>query len=144
MANKKTKSVKKKFPSVGKAFIKATFNNTIITITDLQGNVLAWSSAPTVGFKGSRKGTPFAAQQAALDVSGRARSYGMTTLAEVHVKGPGPGRESAVRFLAAAQVEDDDSGRGKGGSTGGLVIQMIKDVTPIAHNGVRPPKRRRV
>ena len=112
----------------GYAHIHASFNNTMITITDTEGNVIAWSSAGGVGFKGSRKGTPYAAQQASISAAGVARDqYGMKSI-EVRVKGPGSGRESAVRALASA----------------GLHIVHIKDVTPIPHNGCRPPKRRRV
>lgn len=111
----------------GKAFIVATFNNTIVTITDKGGNTLAWSSAGTKGFKGSRKSTPFAAQMAGEDAAIKAMEHGMKTV-EVDVKGPGSGRESALRALQAA----------------GLVISTIRDVTPIPHNGCRAPKRRRV
>ncbi len=108
--------------------IQATFNNTIVTITDSDGRALCWSSAGSIGFKGSRKGTPYAAQQASVTAAGVARDqYGMKSV-EVRVKGPGSGRESAVRALASA----------------GLHIVHIKDVTPIPHNGCRPPKRRRV
>ncbi|HON41543.1 MAG: 30S ribosomal protein S11 [Bacillota bacterium] len=111
----------------GVAHIKSSFNNTLITITDPSGAVVSWSSSGAMGFKGSRKGTPFAAQQAA-DVAARAAmEHGMRTI-EVLVKGPGGGREAAVRSLQAA----------------GLEVSMIKDVTPIPHNGCRPPKRRRV
>ncbi len=120
------KKLKKNVP-VGVAHIQATFNNTIITITDPQGNVIAWSSAGVRGFKGSRKSTPFAAQLAAEDAARRAMEHGMQQIA-VHVKGPGSGRESALRSLAAA----------------GMKITMIRDTTPIPHNGCRPPKRRRV
>jgi small subunit ribosomal protein S11 len=112
----------------GVVHIAATFNNTQITITDTDGRVVCWSSAGAIGFKGSRKGTPYAAQQASLSTAGIARDqYGMKSV-EVRVKGPGSGRESAVRALAAA----------------GLHIVVIRDVTPIPHNGCRPPKRRRV
>ena len=111
----------------GVAHIHATFNNTIVTITDPQGLVVAWSSAGSVGFKGSRKGTPFAAQMAAEACAQKASEVGMRSVI-VHVKGPGGGRESAVRALQAA----------------GLGVISIKDVTPIPHNGCRPPKRRRV
>ena len=112
----------------GVANIQATFNNTIITICGPDGRAVSWSSAGSIGFKGSRKGTPYAAQQAAVTAAGAARDhYGMKSV-EVRVKGPGSGRESAVRALAAA----------------GLHIVQIKDVTPIPHNGCRPPKRRRV
>jgi small subunit ribosomal protein S11 len=111
----------------GIAHILASFNNTIISITDLEGNLLACSSAGAVGFKGSRKGTPFAAQQAAANAANAAREYGMRTV-QVQLKGPGAGRESAVRALQAA----------------GLEVKSIRDITPIPHNGCRPPKRRRV
>ncbi|TMA12702.1 MAG: 30S ribosomal protein S11 [Deltaproteobacteria bacterium] len=107
--------------------IHSTFNNTIVTITDYQGNVLSWSSAGTMGFKGSRKGTPFAAQQAADNAAKKAMDHGVRTV-QVFVRGPGAGRESALRSLQAA----------------GFSISQIKDVTPIPHNGCRPPKRRRV
>jgi len=120
------KKIKKNVP-VGVAHIQATFNNTIITITDPMGNVIAWSAAGVRGFKGSRKSTPFAAQLAAEDAARRAKENGMEQVA-VHVKGPGSGRESALRALAAS----------------GLKITMIRDTTPIPHNGCRPPKRRRV
>jgi len=108
--------------------IQATFNNTIVTLTDPDGRTVSWSTAGSVGFKGSRKGTPYAAQQAAMTAAGVARDqYGMKSV-EVRVKGPGAGRESAIRALASA----------------GLHINAIKDVTPVPHNGCRPPKRRRV
>lgn len=113
--------------SEGVAHILATFNNTIVTITDKQGNVLAWTTSGGVGFKGSKKSTPFAAQVAADAAAKKAQSFGMQTV-EVKVKGPGSGRESAIRALAAA----------------GLQVTSIKDKTPIPHNGCRPPKRRRV
>jgi small subunit ribosomal protein S11 len=112
----------------GMACIQATFNNTIVTITAPDGRAVCWSSAGSIGFKGSRKGTPYAAQQASMTAAGVARDqYGMKSI-EVRVKGPGSGRESAVRALAAS----------------GLHIVHIKDVTPVPHNGCRPPKRRRV
>ena len=111
----------------GFAHIQASFNNTIVTITDSEGNVIAWSSAGGIGFKGSRKGTPFAATQAAMAAGNAAKTHGMRSL-EVRVKGPGAGRESAVRAIQAA----------------GIKVSMIRDVTPIPHNGCRPPKRRRV
>ena len=111
----------------GIAHIKSSFNNTVITITDLQGNNVSWSSAGAVGFKGSRKSTPFAAQLAAEAAARVAMEYGMRQV-EVYVKGPGAGREAAIRSLQAA----------------GLEVNLIKDVTPIPHNGCRPPKRRRV
>jgi small subunit ribosomal protein S11 len=117
----------KKLVSEGVAHIHSTFNNTIITITDPVGNAIAWSSAGSVGFKGSRKGTPFAAQLAAENAAKKAMEYGLRTV-QVFVKGPGAGRESALRSLQAA----------------GFAVSIIKDVTPIPHNGCRPPKRRRV
>jgi small subunit ribosomal protein S11 len=135
MADKVKKTGKKKtgkkrekltIPS-GIAHILATFNNTIISITDLQGNLLAASSAGAVGFKGSRKGTPFAAQQAATTAAASVKDYGMRTV-QVYLKGPGAGRESAVRALQAAGIE----------------VKNIRDITPIPHNGCRPTKRRRV
>jgi small subunit ribosomal protein S11 len=122
----KKKKEKKNIPS-GVAHIQATFNNTIITITDPVGNVVAWSTAGAKGFKGSRKSTPFAAQIAAEDCAKKAQENGMRSI-EVYVKGPGSGRESALRALQAA----------------GLHVTFIRDVTPIPHNGCRPPKRRRV
>ncbi len=117
----------KKNISEGIVHIHSTFNNTIVTITDFQGNVVSWSSAGTMGFKGSRKGTPFAAQQAADNAAKKAMDHGMRSV-QVFVRGPGAGRESALRSLQAA----------------GFNISLIKDVTPIPHNGCRPPKRRRV
>ena len=111
----------------GLAHIQASFNNTVVTITDTEGNVVAWSSAGAVGFKGSRKGTPFAAQVAAEAAARKAAELGMRQV-QVFVKGPGAGREAALRSLQAA----------------GFVVNLIKDVTPIPHNGCRPPKRRRV
>ena len=111
----------------GAAHISSTFNNTIITITDAQGNAISWASAGELGFKGSRKSTPYAAQTAAEQAARLAMEHGMKTV-EVYVKGPGAGRESAIRALATA----------------GLNITLIRDVTPIPHNGCRPPKRRRV
>ena len=111
----------------GVAHVNATFNNTMITIADAQGNTISWSSAGTMGFKGSRKSTPYAAQVAAEDAGKKAAEHGMQTL-EVNVNGPGSGRESAVRALQAI----------------GMTITTIRDVTPIPHNGCRPPKRRRV
>ena len=111
----------------GVAHIKATFNNTVITISDPEGNVLTWSSAGRIGFKGSRKGTPFAAQVAGKNAGGLAMDLGMRSV-DVEVKGPGAGRESAIRALAASGIE----------------VKSIRDVTPIPHNGCRPPKRRRV
>src|ERR1700734_3289496 len=117
----------KKNVVVGVAHVAATFNNTIITITDTQGNAVSWSSAGSMGFKGSRKSTPYAAQVAAEDAGKKAVEHGMRTL-EVEVSGPGSGRESALRALQAV----------------GLQVTSIRDVTPIPHNGCRPPKRRRV
>src|SRR5712692_2721603 len=111
----------------GVAHIHASFNNTHVTITDMEGNVVTWSSAGTLGFKGSRKGTPFAAQQAAAACATAAKDSGLRSL-DIRVKGPGSGRESAIRALQAAGVE----------------VKSIRDVTPIPHNGCRPPKRRRV
>ena len=120
------KKVKKNIPT-GIAHIKSTFNNTIVTITDLNGNTIAWSSAGAQGFKGSRKSTPFAAQKAAEAAAKKAMEHGMKSVA-IYVKGPGSGREAALRALAAS----------------GLKVTLIRDVTPIPHNGCRPPKRRRV
>jgi len=120
------KKEKKNVPT-GIAHVQSTFNNTIITITDLEGKVVSWSSAGAMGFKGSRKGTPFAAQVAGEDTARKAKEHGVKRV-EVFVKGPGSGREAAIRALQAA----------------GLQVSMIKDVTPIPHNGCRPPKRRRV
>jgi small subunit ribosomal protein S11 len=111
----------------GVAHVNATFNNTMITITDVQGNAISWSSAGSQGFKGSRKSTPYAAQMASEEAARKAQEHGMKTL-EVCVKGPGSGRESALRALSSA----------------GFTITAIRDVTPIPHNGCRPPKRRRV
>jgi len=120
------KKVKKNIEK-GQAHIRSSFNNTIVTLSDVAGNVLAWSSAGELGFKGSRKSTPYAAQTAASEAAKRAMEHGLKTV-EVFVKGPGSGREAAIRALQAA----------------GLDITSIKDVTPIPHNGCRPPKRRRV
>src|SRR5689334_3038174 len=125
-ATARRKKAKRSVPE-GVAHIHSTFNNTIVTITDPTGNVVAWASAGNVGFKGSRKGTPFAAQLAAEAAAKRAIDAGMRSV-QVFVKGPGAGRESALRSLQAA----------------GFTISLIKDVTPIPHNGCRPPKRRRV
>jgi len=111
----------------GQAHITSTFNNTMVTLTDLQGNVISWASAGQLGFKGSRKSTPFAAQQAAEEAAKKAMEHGLKSV-EVYVKGPGSGREAAIRSLQAT----------------GLEVSLIKDVTPIPHNGCRPPKRRRV
>ncbi len=126
MAKPAKKKVKKNVQS-GIAHIQSTFNNTIVTITDVSGNVVAWSSAGVRGFKGSRKSTPFAAQLAAEDAAKKAMDHGMRSIS-VFVNGPGSGRESALRALQAA----------------GFKITLIRDVTPIPHNGCRPPKRRRV
>ena len=125
---KKTfKKREKKHVTSGLVYIQASFNNTLVTIADTNGNVVSWSSSGSLGFRGSRKGTPFAAQQAAARAAQGARDQGMRVV-EVRVKGPGSGRESAIRALSSA----------------GLEIRSIKDVTPIPHNGCRPPKRRRV
>jgi small subunit ribosomal protein S11 len=121
-----TRKVAKNIP-YGQAHIYATFNNTIISMTDQTGNVVAWSSAGTSGFKGSRKSTPFAARMAAQSVSEVAQTHGMKEV-DIFVKGPGPGREAAIRAIQAS----------------GLKVRSITDVTPIPHNGVRPPKKRRV
>lgn len=128
--NKKGKRRRKKVKrniEKGQAHIKSTFNNTIISITDEEGKVVAWSSAGKVGYKGSRKSTPFAAQVAAESVADEAKEMGLKEI-EIYVKGPGSGRESAIRTLQSA----------------GLNITLIKDITPIPHNGCRPPKRRRI
>lgn len=121
------KKKEKRIVPNGVAHIQASFNNTLVSITDLEGRLVCWSSAGALGFRGSRKGTPFAAQQAAMRAANTARDHGMRTI-EVQVKGPGSGRESAIRALATA----------------GLEVRAIRDVTPIPHNGCRPPKRRRV
>ena len=132
-AQKKVKKVagkkrrEKKNIENGAAHIRSSFNNTLVTITDLQGNAISWSSAGSLGFRGSRKSTPFAAQSAAEAAAKGAMEHGLKNV-EVYVKGPGSGRESAIRAL----------------QTAGLSVNMIKDVTPIPHNGCRPPKRRRV
>ncbi len=120
------KKEKKNVPS-GVAHIRSTFNNTVITITDPEGNTISWASSGTQGFKGSRKSTPFASQLAAQDAAKKAMEHGMRTV-EVYIKGPGSGREAALRSIQAA----------------GLNVTLIRDVTPIPHNGCRPPKRRRV
>ena len=125
--NTRTKKKERKNIAAGTAHIQSTFNNTIVTITDLQGNAISWASAGEMGFKGSRKSTPYAAQTAAETAAKIAMEHGMKTV-EVYVKGPGTGREAAIRAL----------------QTTGLNITLIKDVTPIPHNGCRPPKRRRV
>jgi small subunit ribosomal protein S11 len=124
---KKAKKKSKKNVQTGIVYIQSTFNNTIITITDVSGNVLSWSSAGARGFKGSRKSTPFAAQVAAGDAAAKAMEHGLKNVS-VMVKGPGAGRESALRAIAAA----------------GLKVSLIRDITPVPHNGCRPPKRRRV
>jgi small subunit ribosomal protein S11 len=121
------KKKEKRHVAHGIVHIQASFNNTHVTITDLEGNVVTWSSAGTLGFKGSRKGTPFAAQQAATTAAGVAKESGLRSV-DIRVKGPGSGRESAIRAFQASGVE----------------IKSIRDVTPIPHNGCRPPKRRRV
>ena len=127
MAKPRGRRKERKSVPVGVAHIQSTFNNTIVTISDQKGNVLAWSSAGTTGFKGSRKGTPFAAGLAAENAARKAMEHGVKQV-EVYVKGPGAGREAAIRSLQAA----------------GLEVNLIRDVTPIPHNGCRPPKRRRV
>lgn len=111
----------------GQAHIASSFNNTMVTLTDMSGNVISWASAGQLGFRGSRKSTPFAAQEAAQTAAEKAKEHGLKSV-EVYVKGPGSGREAAIRSLQAS----------------GLEVTMIKDVTPIPHNGCRPPKRRRV
>ncbi len=121
------KKKERKSVPVGRAYIQSTFNNTIVTLTDPQGNVIAWGSSGTAGFKGSRKGTPYAAQMAARDAARKGKEHGLQKV-EVFVKGPGSGREAAIRSLQAS----------------GLEIIGIRDVTPVPHNGCRPPKRRRV
>ena len=124
---KSTKKKQRRSVPAGQLHIQATFNNTIVTITDLNGNAISWASSGEMGFRGSRKSTPFAAQTAAETAAAAAMEHGLKTV-EVYVKGPGSGREAAIRALQAA----------------GLEVTMIKDVTPIPHNGCRPPKRRRV
>jgi len=126
---KRTKGRKRERKSIpsGRAYIQSTFNNTIITLTDPQGNVIAWGSSGTAGFKGSRKGTPYAAQLAARDAARKAMEHGLRQI-EVFVRGPGSGREAAIRSLQSS----------------GLYITGIRDVTPIPHDGCRPPKKRRV
>jgi small subunit ribosomal protein S11 len=125
-ASTRRKRIKRSVPE-GVVHIYSTFNNTIVTITDTQGNSVAWASSGSVGFKGSRKGTPYAAQMAAESAARKAADAGMRSV-QVHVKGPGAGRESALRSLQAT----------------GFAVSVIRDVTPIPHNGCRPPKRRRV
>ena|SRR5215813_1361312 len=127
MAQVKTKRKIRRNVSVGIVFIKASFNNTTVTITDTKGDTLCWASAGTTGFKGSRKSTPFAGQMAAQQAAEKASKFGVKEV-EVKVKGPGSGRESAITALQAA----------------GLTIKSIEDITPLPHNGCRPPKRRRV
>ncbi len=132
MATKKGKTTRvrkreRKNIERGQAHISSTFNNTMVTLTDLQGNVISWASAGQLGFRGSRKSTPFAAQQAAEEAAKKAMEHGLKSV-EVYVKGPGSGREAAIRSLQAT----------------GLEVNLIKDTTPIPHNGCRPPKRRRV
>jgi small subunit ribosomal protein S11 len=117
----------KRVVSSGRAYVQSTFNNTIITITDADGGVLAWASSGTVGFKGTKKGTPFAARLAAESVAKKVLDYGMRRV-DVYVKGPGSGRETAIRSLQSA----------------GLEVASIRDITPIPHNGCRPPRRRRI
>ena len=126
---KRTKARRRERKSIpaGRAYIQSTFNNTLVTLTDPQGNVIAWGSSGTAGFKGSRKGTPYAAQLAARDAARKAMEHGLRQV-EVYVRGPGSGREAAIRSLQSS----------------GLYITSIRDVTPIPHNGCRPPKRRRV
>jgi small subunit ribosomal protein S11 len=124
---KKFKKKERKHVPHGLVHVQASFNNTIVTISDPNGNTVSWKSSGSLGFRGSRKGTPFAAQQAAMNAANQARDHGMRSV-DVKVSGPGSGRESAVRALSAA----------------GLDVRSIKDVTPVPHNGCRPPKRRRV
>ncbi|MGC9293134.1 MAG: 30S ribosomal protein S11 [Acidobacteriaceae bacterium] len=125
--SKKFKKRERKNVPYGLVYIQASFNNTIVTITDGQGNTISWKSSGSLGFRGSRKGTPFAAQQAAVNAASQAREHGLRTV-DVRVSGPGSGRESAIRALATAGIE----------------VRSIRDVTPVPHNGCRPPKRRRV
>ncbi|MBI4337079.1 MAG: 30S ribosomal protein S11 [Chloroflexi bacterium] len=127
MAKSRAKRREKRLVPIGRAYVYSSFNNTLVTLTDAQGNVLSWRSSGSVGFKGSRKGTAFAAQRAAEEAVKKGMDYGLRQV-EVFVKGPGPGREAAIRSLQAA----------------GLTITGIRDVTPIPHNGCRPPKQRRV
>jgi small subunit ribosomal protein S11 len=128
MARKpRTRRRERKSVPVGRAYVQSTFNNTIVTLTDPSGNVIAWGSAGTVGFSGSRKSTAFAAQRAAEDAARKGIEHGLRQI-EVYVRGPGPGREAAIRSLHAS----------------GLLVTSIRDVTPIPHNGCRPPNRRRV
>ena len=129
MPKKRTKARRRERKSIpaGRAYIQSTFNNTMVTLTDPEGNVIAWGSSGTAGFKGSRKGTPYAAQLAARDAARRAMEHGLRQV-EVYVKGPGSGREAAIHSLQSA----------------GLYITSIRDVTSVPHNGCRPPKKRRV
>jgi small subunit ribosomal protein S11 len=129
MPGKRTRVRRRERKSVpaGRAYIQSTFNNTLVTLTDPEGNVIAWGSSGTAGFKGSRKGTPYAAQLAAQDAARKGMGHGLRQV-DVYVKGPGSGREAAIRALQSS----------------GLHITSIRDVTPIPHNGCRPPKRRRV
>jgi len=129
MPGKRTRARRRERKSVpaGRAYIQSTFNNTLVTLTDPEGNVIAWGSSGTAGFKGSRKGTPYAAQLAAQDAARKGMGHGLRQI-DVYVKGPGSGREAAIRALQSS----------------GLHITSIRDVTPIPHNGCRPPKRRRV
>lgn len=129
MAKPKTKAKRKEKKNIvaGIAHVNSTFNNTLVTISDVQGNVVSWSSSGTMGFKGSRKSTPYASQMAAEDAGRKAQEHGMKEL-DVLVKGPGSGRESALRALQSV----------------GFIVKSIKDITPIPHNGCRPPKKRRV
>jgi small subunit ribosomal protein S11 len=128
-AKKRTRARRRERKTIpaGRAYIQSTFNNTMVTLTDPEGNVIAWGSSGTAGFKGSRKGTPYAAQLAAQDAARKGMAYGLRQI-DVYVKGPGSGREAAIRALQSS----------------GLYITSIRDVTPIPHNGCRPPKRRRV
>ena len=123
----RTRRRERKSVPVGRAYIQSTFNNTLITLTDAQGNVIAWGSAGTLGFKGSRKSTAFAAQRAGENAARKGMDHGLRQV-EVYVRGPGAGREAAIRSLVAS----------------GLLVTSIRDVTPVPHNGCRPPKRRRV
>jgi small subunit ribosomal protein S11 len=128
MAKRRTKKVVKKNIGSGIVYIAATFNNTVITITDMAGNVIAWSSAGALGFKGSKKSTPFAAQQAVEDAMAKAKEHGLKEVG-IKVQGPGGGRDTAVKTV---------------GATEGIKVLWMKDITPLPHNGCRPPKRRRV
>jgi small subunit ribosomal protein S11 len=123
----RTRKRERKSVPVGRAYIQSTFNNTVITLTDSQGNVIAWGSAGTVGFKGSRKSTAFAAQRAGENAARKGMDHGLRQV-DIYIRGPGAGREAAIRSLVSA----------------GLAVTSIRDVTPVPHNGCRPPKRRRV